>query len=507
MPLIDLNGLGYFKGKENAMVAGTYSASNTYAVGDYVYYSGTLYRCTTAITTAEAWTAAHWTAAKLAEDLTSQSEKIDGVKIDDLTDLYPLIYEKEFDGFNYRTDGKYIAPGGTSIGASAPIGYTELFPTKPGDFWFYCGKLTNAFPYVWGYSDKKLSNPTAISPNGPNDGGKVFVVPEGIYYIRAQAITNGSTSTPFFFCHENNAIYYMASLGSFRTFLSTYASNATASKPLKIYINGGTYNFNSEFTDEEKASSSFIGIQLPNYVSLEGRRSDNTLRPTLSCSVSSSSISTLNLGVGNKLKNLIVTGENCKYAIHDDYNAKFNTRVIENCDVVATNCSYGFAYGGGCTSGGHFYFKNCKFTATNYDGGGFEMHSNTGFTAPTFMQLDNCEFDSQNGHPEKAFELRALGNNTIVNTCVLNNCKTNGYKLTVGNNIVDWNIVGSGNSNTVYVESANSNFKLKFYDLPVTDSTLSSLGANAIGLMRFVSGIPQWWNGTAWVDATGTVVT
>ena len=79
MALIDLNGLGYFKGKENAMIAGTYSASNTYAVGDYVYYSGTLYRCTTAITTAEAWTAAHWTAAKLAEDVTAQSDRIDDV--------------------------------------------------------------------------------------------------------------------------------------------------------------------------------------------------------------------------------------------------------------------------------------------------------------------------------------------------------------------------------------------------------------------------------------------
>jgi hypothetical protein len=43
-------------------LAPTYSASSTYAVGDTVIYSNTLYRCTTAITTAEAWTAAHWTA-------------------------------------------------------------------------------------------------------------------------------------------------------------------------------------------------------------------------------------------------------------------------------------------------------------------------------------------------------------------------------------------------------------------------------------------------------------
>lgn len=49
--------------------AAAYSSSAKYAVGDYVFYGGTLYRCTTAITTAEAWTAAHWTAAVLGEDV------------------------------------------------------------------------------------------------------------------------------------------------------------------------------------------------------------------------------------------------------------------------------------------------------------------------------------------------------------------------------------------------------------------------------------------------------
>ena len=53
----------------NASMAQAYSASATYAVGDYVWYSGQLYKCTTAITTAEAWTPAHWTAAKVADDV------------------------------------------------------------------------------------------------------------------------------------------------------------------------------------------------------------------------------------------------------------------------------------------------------------------------------------------------------------------------------------------------------------------------------------------------------
>lgn len=51
------------------VIAPAYSASSTYAVGNYVTHGGYLYRCTTAITTAEAWNAAHWTLATIGEIL------------------------------------------------------------------------------------------------------------------------------------------------------------------------------------------------------------------------------------------------------------------------------------------------------------------------------------------------------------------------------------------------------------------------------------------------------
>ena len=60
------------------VVASAYSAAKTYKVGDYVLYNSNLYRCTTAITTAEAWTAAHWTQVVLADDVTDlKSDLID----------------------------------------------------------------------------------------------------------------------------------------------------------------------------------------------------------------------------------------------------------------------------------------------------------------------------------------------------------------------------------------------------------------------------------------------
>ena len=58
-------------------IAPTYSSSSTYAVGDYVMYNAQLYKCVTAITTAEAWTAEHWTQVPLATDVSNLKSTLD----------------------------------------------------------------------------------------------------------------------------------------------------------------------------------------------------------------------------------------------------------------------------------------------------------------------------------------------------------------------------------------------------------------------------------------------
>ena len=49
--------------------AAEYSSAQTYALGDYCARAGKLYRCTTAITEAEAWTDAHWTETSVTAEL------------------------------------------------------------------------------------------------------------------------------------------------------------------------------------------------------------------------------------------------------------------------------------------------------------------------------------------------------------------------------------------------------------------------------------------------------
>ena len=60
-------------------VAEAYSTSKTYAVGDYVIHDEEFYRCTTAITTAEAFNSAHWTKLVLTDEVSDLKSDIDGL--------------------------------------------------------------------------------------------------------------------------------------------------------------------------------------------------------------------------------------------------------------------------------------------------------------------------------------------------------------------------------------------------------------------------------------------
>lgn len=89
-----------------ADLAPAYSTSATYAVGAYVVYNGGLYRCITAISTAEAWTAAHWTAVDLANDVgASLADLKSAIKIDD-GNLSQYLYKenKYVNASNVETD-------------------------------------------------------------------------------------------------------------------------------------------------------------------------------------------------------------------------------------------------------------------------------------------------------------------------------------------------------------------------------------------------------------------
>ena len=60
---------------ETGVVTDIYDSTKTYAVGDYCIKDNVLYRCTTAISTAEEWNAAHWIATTIEGELKGKCQK------------------------------------------------------------------------------------------------------------------------------------------------------------------------------------------------------------------------------------------------------------------------------------------------------------------------------------------------------------------------------------------------------------------------------------------------
>lgn len=107
-----------------ACIADTYSSSSTYAVGDYVWYDGILYKCTTAITTAESWTAGHWTTTVIADELVSQSDAIGDLESALTT---PIQLTLESYQVTITTSTNKVVPGVSSAWQHAVIS------VQPGD--------------------------------------------------------------------------------------------------------------------------------------------------------------------------------------------------------------------------------------------------------------------------------------------------------------------------------------------------------------------------------------
>lgn len=96
-------------------IASTYSSSSTYAVGDYVLYSGQLYRCTTAISTAEAWTSAKWTAVALGDDVSTLKSALTDLETGVSYDTETSTLEITSSNQSIKTDGTFANAGGYSL--------------------------------------------------------------------------------------------------------------------------------------------------------------------------------------------------------------------------------------------------------------------------------------------------------------------------------------------------------------------------------------------------------
>ena len=197
----------------------------------------------------------------------------------------------------------------------------------------------------------------------------------------------------------------------------------------EVYLDKGTYDIRSYYTNEELSSSS-IGLFVPDYVTIIGCGSPNDVILKATMEEKHQNFSTLNLKATSGLKNLTIIGEKTRYAVHDDfahlssYDENYN-RNVENCIFIARQCYYGVAYGSGTRSGAIWNFNSCVFDSDiNIP---FGWHSNTDFNLPNSITFENCEFIS-NG--DTALKIGCMKSN-VVNNIKLIGCDLNDKKIVI----------------------------------------------------------------------------
>ena len=161
--------------KTGLITAPQYSTSATYNVGDYVIYNGSLYRCTTKISTAESWTSGHWTAAKVGSELNDLKSAIQYNAVYSIGNLIP---------------NKYIDNATGNETAYSGWSATDYIPVTSGQRIFIKSSRSSNYNKYYDSAKNAFAGGGVYIASGENS----IIVPDGAAFIRLSNTTEAMQS-------------------------------------------------------------------------------------------------------------------------------------------------------------------------------------------------------------------------------------------------------------------------------------------------------------------------
>lgn len=196
-------------------IANNYSSNASYAIGQYCLYNNNLYKCTTTISTPEAWNASHWVQVTVGEGLYDKVDKINGKELS--TNDFTNAYKTKLDGIE---DGAEV---------NVQANWTENDSSKDD---YIKNKPENATTSTSGFmsaSDKQKLD-------GIEAGAEVNVQPNWAE-------------------NDSSKDDYIKNKPTIDTALSTSSDNAVRNSAITAGINTVQNNLNAEITARENAVS------------------------------------------------------------------------------------------------------------------------------------------------------------------------------------------------------------------------------------------------------------
>ena len=187
-------------------------------------------------------------------------------------------------------------------------------------------------------------------------------------------------------------------------------------------------------------SADRTSLYMPEYVNIIGiglRIISGKIESSWDCNYNAiKAMSTLEIKKGNnKFKNLIITAQNMRYAVHDESNGSVPNNSVEweNCKFIhygnddfkddntgqwLSVCGYGSGMSSGCIR----KFEQCYFESNAFFP--FACHDNKNFKDGVYLYFNDCEFYNkcENIKYSESARLSTYGSGTVDNTASFNNC-------------------------------------------------------------------------------------
>ena len=303
-------------------IAPIYSSSSAYSVGSYTFHDGILYRCTTAITTAETWTAAHWTAAVIGDDV-SENKRASIHADNILVSSTNLSSYNDVDTYPMNTV-VCVLPAVASQVSHAPFddGFTII---STG---FHKGPV-NSLPYG---GEVQVAIPT-------------FTEKYGIKY----RTYDGESFTPWIDANGQNVFFANSS-----NFVDVI-DKALNFRDSTVYLLPTTYTmFNSTRTEaywkNRRPATRYCGINLYNGIKIIGLGSQAVITAYYTGGDEDirENFSVFNIAGDCRIENVRIEGSGICYLIHDDpmvVNVEYSNCQIVNCMLLHEGSDHVFVSG------------------------------------------------------------------------------------------------------------------------------------------------------------------
>lgn len=190
-----------------------------------------------------------------------------------------------------------------------------------------------------------------------------------------------------------------ADFNNLRTAFEYARTLANINNPVTIELYEGTYNVQGYYTPEEWSteSTAFIGLILPDYCTLKGIGSRDSIIVNGQDTEKRHYISTININDNCTIENVTFVSNYLRYAIHDDYSHsdRYSKRVLKNCKFVHTNGWYSASYGAGIHDNDDVQLVDCIFYTDVENDYSISFHTNIDFIHGSKITLENCRCGSK----------------------------------------------------------------------------------------------------------------